>query len=324
MAEKHDAKKNAFNRSLSTGLSVDRLKEYLAEFSAKTYRDGEKEFDEEKIERYFSRLKRRQEDIDKNMELNVSDFIDDLTTKVCIMYEENGVYRYIHDSFQDYFCALYFSSQKDKMLRQIGEIFEHNMKNSYDDQAFAMLYDMIPRHIEEYIFFPILSDLFPDGEISTKGYWRFLKVLYPTITYATGEVPERIENNPSSFIYRFIVNLKGLHNEIGNKDLPHHEAYIKKRYFYVISEAGELRLTALDAMTLEEAGEYDTSNPDGILSKVSIEELLLNPEAYRDIVEFFESPDFALRKEYEGVYDFMKSINTEDACKEKDLFDYLD
>ena len=38
------------------------------------------------------------------------------------------------------------------MLRQIGEIFERNMKNIYDDQAFAMLYDMIPHRIEEYIF----------------------------------------------------------------------------------------------------------------------------------------------------------------------------
>lgn len=324
LAEKHDAKKSAFNRSLSTGLSVDRLKEYLAEFSAKTYRDGEKEFDAEKIERYFSRLKRRKEDIDKNMELNVSDFIDDLTTKVCIMYEENGVYRFIHDSFQDYFCALYFSSQKDKMLRQIGEIFEHNMKNAYDDQAFAMLYDMIPHHIEEYIFFPILSDLFPNGEVSTKGYWKFLKILYPTITYATGEVPERVENNPSSFIYRFIVNLKGLHTEIGNEGMPYHEGHIMKRYYYVISEDGELRLTALDTMSPEEAEGYNISKPDGMLIKVSIEDLLLNPEVFRDIIDFFESSDFALRREYESVYSFMKSINIEDACKEKDLFDYLD
>ena len=324
LAEKHDAKKNAFKRSLSTGLSIDRLKEYLAEFSAKTYRDGEKEFDEDKIDRYFTKLKRRQEDLNKKMELNVSDFIHDLTSKVCIMYEENGIYRYIHDSFQDYFCALYFSVQKDKMLRQIGEIFEHNMKNSYDDQAFAMLYDMIPKRIEEYIFFPVLSELFPDGKVSTEGYWKFLKKLYPVITYATGAVPERVENNPSSFIYRFIVNQKGFHNEIEKEVLPHYEEYVKKRYFYVISELGELRLTALEAMLPNEAAKYDISNPDGILSKVPIEEVLSAPDEHKVIVELFESPDFVLHKEYESVYLFMKSIKIEDACKEKDLFDYLD
>jgi len=157
-----------------------------------------------------------------------------------------------------------------------------------------------------------------------KGYWQFLKVLYPTITYAIGEVPERVENNPNSFIYRFIVNLKGLHTEIENVELPYHEGHIGKRYYYVISEDGELRLTTLDTMSPEEAAGYNISKPDGTLVKVSIEDLLLSPEKYRDIIEFFEKPDFALRREYECVYSYMKSINVEDACKEKDLFDYLD
>ena len=42
---------------------------------------------------------------------------------------------------------------------------------------------------------------------------------------------------------------------------------MEKRYYYVISEDGELRLTTLDTMSPEEAAGYNISKPDGTLVK---------------------------------------------------------
>ena len=100
------------------------------------------------------------------------------------MFYENGKYHFTHRSFQEYFCALYFSKQKDKNLKRIGDFFENKNRRHYSDQTFNMLYDMIPEKIEEYIFSPFLQSLFEmcDAE---NGYWTFLEKLYPMILSRT-------------------------------------------------------------------------------------------------------------------------------------------
>lgn len=324
LAEKHDAKKNTFKRSLSTGLSVDRLREYLAEFSAKTYRDGETEFDKEKLGRYFSKLKRRQEDIEEHKEINLSDFIDDLKSNICIMYEENGIYRFIHNSFQDYFCALYFSQQKDKMLREIGNLFERRMARVSDDQAFAMLYDMIPKHIEEYIFLPVLQELFGEGVPNDEGYEQYLLTMYPSLVYAHGEVPDIVQNRPISFIYSFIVNANGFHEEIGKCGLPHYKNYIQKQYAYIVTENGELELSLLNELPSGYVEKYGMPDADGVLSKVDTRELFSDREGFRELINEIKKPEFPLYKEYLRAIAYMRNINTEEISQDKDLFDFLD
>lgn len=86
------------------------------------------------------------------------------------MYRDDGKYHFIHRSFQEYFCALYFSKQKDKNLRAIGDFFENRRLRSYDDKTFLMLYDMIPEKVDEYIFLPFLSELFNRCD-EAAGYW---------------------------------------------------------------------------------------------------------------------------------------------------------
>lgn len=324
LAEKHDAKKNSLKRTLSTGLSVDRLKAYLAEFSAKTYRDGEKEFDEEKIDRYFSRLKRRQEDVDSGKEINVSDFIEDLVSKVCIMYEDNGKYQFIHDSFQDYFCALFFSQQKDKMLQEIGNMFEKRMHDQYDDQAFSMLYDMIPKHVEEYIFLPLLRGIIGEGESSLTGYEHFLLKAYPYITYYSGAVLEDTDNKPASSIYSFIAELKDIKGDISTVDMPHYKSTTVKKYKYVIRDSGELELIPYDILSEKSKEGEEAKKPDGILSRINTAEVLSSKDDYRDLISIIEDKEFPLYREYESAITYMNSINTEEVSEDKDLFEYLD
>lgn len=107
---------------------------------------------------YFDKLNIRKKD--GYPEFTADDFIYDLQNNLCLLYHESGKYHFTHRSFQEYFCALYFSHQKDKALERIGESFEHRKYSSLSDKTFSMLYDMIPEKVEEYIFLPFLQKMF--------------------------------------------------------------------------------------------------------------------------------------------------------------------
>lgn len=199
---KHDASKGAYKRALKTGITADRFSDYFAEFCARTYRDEKYEFTELEFEKYYKLMKEPTKD--SNF-ASASDFIHDLTANMCLMYYENHKYHFTHRSFQEYFCALYFSKQKDRTLQAIGNFFENKRSKNYGDKTFNMLYDMIPEKIDEYIFTPYLTDFFQKCD-TENGYWTFLKELYPTIYYEKGDINEFSCNDPSSFIYEFIIS----------------------------------------------------------------------------------------------------------------------
>lgn len=120
------------------------------------------------------------------------------------MFYEGGKYHFTHRSFQEYFCAVYFSKQKDKYLQQIGDFFEHKRTRNYTDKTFDMLYDMIPEKIQEYIFEPYLTQLFDECD-SGSGYWTFLEKMYPILYYEKGDTEGCDDNEPQSFLYGFMA-----------------------------------------------------------------------------------------------------------------------
>ena len=119
------------------------------------------------------------------------------------MFYEGGKYFFSHRSFQEYFCAFYFSRQKDKNLKRIGDFFENRRSRNYGDQTFNMLYDMIPSKVEEYIFYPFISNLLAECQ-RNEGYWTFLETKYPTLSYEAGETDVCSENTPRAYIYVFM------------------------------------------------------------------------------------------------------------------------
>ena len=100
-----------------------------------------------------------------------------LCDNLCLMYFESGKYHFTHRSFQEYFCALFFSKQKDRTLEGIGDFFDNLRSRNYGDKTFSMLYDMIPGKIDEYVFIPYLKKLFEECDAGD-GYWTFLETMY--------------------------------------------------------------------------------------------------------------------------------------------------
>ena len=129
---------------------------YFAEFCSRSYHDEKFEFTEREFVDYYDSLSERRKD---SFVTSAEDFLYDARANLCLMFYEGGKYFFSHRSFQEYFCAFYFSRQKDKNLKRIGDFFENRRSRNYGDQTFNMLYDMIPSKVEEYIFYPFISNL---------------------------------------------------------------------------------------------------------------------------------------------------------------------
>ncbi len=152
LAKRHDASKGAYKRPLNTGLSVDDFADYFAEMCFRSYNDEKFELTAEEFAGYYDNLKARVTANDKKT--TARDFLEDLCSNLCLMYYEGNRYHFTHRSFQEYFCALFFSKQKDKFIAKLGDFFERHQRRMYGDCTFYMLYDMITEKVEEYIFLP--------------------------------------------------------------------------------------------------------------------------------------------------------------------------
>ena len=323
LSQKHDASKGAFKRALKTGLSADRFSDYFAEFCARTYRDEKFELTDIEFERYFEILNERKKD---EVPFEVSDFIYDLTSNMCLMYYESGKHQFTHRSFQEYFCALYFSKQKDKNLQRIGNFFDSKRLRTYGDKTFSMLYDMIPEKVEEYIFTPFLVNLFNECD-NGNGYWTFLEKLYPVISYESGAVPDSCYNTSSSFIYNFIVQSKRLHKFVDTSDLPFYDEFITDEFcFYNENWNNEYLheswvIANVNDVEVEYRYEYGTPDTEGYYLDISIRDILEQKEVYLELLNILNDDEFTLKNEYFEVREYLDKLIQEQTKESDDLFE---
>lgn len=324
LSQRHDAMKAAFKRTIRMGISADRFADYFAEFCARTYCDQKYELSEIEFEKYFNELNEKQKDFSNK---TAEDFIYDLTNNMCLMFYESQKYHFIHRSFQEYFCAVYFSKQKDKNLERIGDMFE-NRSMSYSDRTFDMLYDMIPERVEEYIFRPYLEKLFKKCD-EEDGYWTFLKELYPTIYYDHGEVDDSADNEPNSYIYNFIICEKHLAGCIESSVFPFEEEFVGREYVYLDDEWNDPEgdyaggLIDKDEVSLDYKYEYGDPDTVGWNLEFDVETILSDPDEYDKFIKILDKDDFPLKEEYVRVRDYLEEMKEEQDPEGTNLFDFL-
>lgn len=205
MARLHDASKGAYVRPMHTNLSPEDFAVYFAEFCARTYKNEVLEFTTQTFAAYMTESMNHINRGTLKTKAATKDFLLDLTDNLCIMYKEGDKYYFIHRSFQEYFCAVYFSTRMDDKLKKIGDFFESQQTIQYSDKTFDMLNDMIPERLDKYVFLPKLKSLWQQCD-SGNGYWTFLEEMYPAIYHQEGNVGDCYETEPESFLYNFIVN----------------------------------------------------------------------------------------------------------------------
>ena len=322
MSQKHDASKGAFKRALKTGLTADQFADYLAEFCARTYRDEKFEFTDILFDKYFNEMHEKQKGPSG---VTASDFRDDLVENMCLMYYESGKYHFTHRSFQEYFCAWYFSKQKDKNLEPIGKFFENKRFRQATDKTFSMLYDMIPDKIDEYIFEPFLEALFKECE-EGEGYRTFLRKMYPVLYYDRGEAGDESENEPESFLYDFIIKKENICAYFTGAELPDDEEFLTKEWVYLDEEYQD---PDIDTDSLIEVGEIpfeykcEYGDPDvvGWNYEMDVDHIFSHPRAYEGLIELLENPTFPLKDEYDRVREYLEILRSKKETPGDDLFD---
>ena len=315
---KHDASKGAYRRVLKSGMNAERFADYFAELCSRSYYDEKFELNKLEFDKYYENLNERRKVDDFNT--SPEDFLYDLCSNMCLMYSESGKYHFTHRSFQEYFCALYFSKQKDKTLKIIGDFFE-NRRSMHGDKTFSMLYDMIPEKVEEYIFIPYLEELFKKCD-SEKGYWTFLEIMYPSIRYEKGDTDEWISNTPNSYIFNFIVNEKISTN--GTDDfstLPHNDSLVDVEYAYVEDEEDGEVLVNVEDISYEYKWEYGDPDIVGWIFEMEIDDILENEEGYEEMLEALNEDNFKLKVEYVKTREYFSSLKDRLKPRGDSLFD---
>ena len=318
LCQKHDASKGLYKRTLKTDISNEKFTEYLMEFCCRTYKDEKFEFTYDEGEQYFKIIKNKPQNIlDK---LTFEDYIWDLEKNMCLLYHESRKYHLIHRSFQEYFCALYFSKQKDKHLENIGTFFENKRIRMMNDQTFDMLYDMIPEKVEEYIFLPYIKKLLncPEDE---NEYLYFLSKIFPILEYVIGEMNFDATNLADSFLYDFIAKTYKFETDRNIDNFPLIEEFIKRRTVTLLNNDCEDEYIDIEDLDLEDG--YNPI-PDGYLLDFSIEQLLDHEGKYYEIIDLLTSDECHFKQEYNSLKKLLNDLEQKANSSKLDFLDFLD
>ena len=346
MARLHDATKGSYKRPFHTKLTPEEFARYFSEFCARTYVDEKLEFDDRTFATYMQKVLKNTQAEQEGIQPR--DFLLDLTDNLCIMYHEGDKYYFIHRSFQEYFTAVYYASGYDEKLTKVGRFFEKMPHRSYSDKTFGMLYDMIPEKVERYIFLPFLEEMFTECSVAgtAEEYWTFLESQYPEFIYEEGEVGESYLCEAQSFIYRNIIQEKGLASKTDIyklkwpeqiRGLPSKNWVCVYRKFtdYAAYEQypdpEKIDETELDETVIVDENSYPYmyteyfGEPDVVGTSISVETAVIHEHSsqYADIHAFMEKPDFPFAEEFKNVKRYYADLKkrTERETESDDLFD---
>ena len=320
LAKRHDASKGAYKRALRTGLSVDTFADYFAELCFRSYNDEKFEMTAEEFDGYFKQLNVRVVANDKKT--TASDFREDLCSNLCLMYIEGNSYHFTHRSFQEYFCALFFSKQKDKFIARLGDFFEKHQRRMYGDRTFYMLYDMATEKVEEYILLPFLTALFDKCD-NADGYWTFLEEMYPQITYSsedeyrfTRRVAEARSFQLNATLELSGFNKGGIIRDNTLADLPYYEEFEVEKipHYKLISY-----VTAKGDEEIEEVEDEEA----GYICEFRIADIRQQPEEYEELLDALNDDKFVFKKQYLTAQKFMKEIAAKQKHEDDSLLDLL-
>ncbi len=317
LSVKHDASKGAYKRTLRTGLAADKFADYFAELCSRSYYDEKFEMTEAEFAKYYNVLKERDKSNDSTT--IASDYLYDLCSNMCLMYFESGRYHFTHRSFQEYFCAFYFSKQKDKYLESISDFFENRHNRMFGDKTFSMLYDMISDKVEEYIFLPYLTRLCEKCD-AMEGYWTFLETLYPYIRYRNGETDDHSYNIPQSYIYDFIRDLNWYERVVCN-DFPHYDSLVTEEYAYVIDKDDSNILVNKEEVNWEYRQEYGTPDTVGWEYGFEVESVRMASDDYAELLKRLDDDNFSLKKEYTKMRKYFEKLQVKPMPSSNNLFD---
>ena len=309
--------KESFRRSFSMKCSVNDFADYFSFFCAVTYNDGIISFTHGKMDLYFRRLKNhyKLEDVD------VDDFIYDLTSNLCLMYNENDEYSFIHRSFQEYFCARYFSYQKDENLRRTIAIFDRHDPTKKEDIVLPMLYEMIPDRLKEFVFIPYLESLIRKCD-EGDGIWTFLPTIYKNLECSEGDLSGEEDNFPESNLYAYIAESFGF--GLGSMDYSLFPGITLFPGIIHVYREDEGRIDYEYNLSMDYLETYGPAEETGHIYVFPWNVIIRQKDSMIYLKEAIEDPDKPLMKEYQAMRNLLPKLKGEMTRTGDDIFDFMD
>lgn len=355
LSQKHDASKGSYHRAFRTGLSADQLSDCFSEFCYRSYVDEKFEFTYGDFRRYYDAM--RSFGKIQQYSASLDDFVFDLCNNLCLMYKEGNAYHFTHRSFQEYFCALYFSRMKDTALARIGNFFEKHHSTRSSDNTFDMMCDMIPEQTAEYIFVPRLQELFDkcdayaekfwadadsehqDGDIRWNlkqiffpddpdpAYWCFLDIMYRDAELGEGEVRFDAASNPASYIYGFLTRRNGLNHyflDVDDLDGANSEEFRESTFVSYLDSDGE-SIVVEDSDVPSDYMDMHGEEPEvvGHIYRIPWMDVWNDVLSYESLVVSIQCGSFELRKEYLGMRRIFEDMKRQIKENDDDLHDLL-
>lgn len=330
LAYRHDSIKDGggVNRKLRTGLTKDRFADYFSEFCARTYFSDEisHDFTEAQIEQIYKALNFRKKD---NCNAECLDFIKDASSGLCLLILDGMKYRFTHRSFEEYFCARFYSLMDPKKLYDVGMKFEKKSTHELNDKAFDMLYELRPSLVEQYIFIPFLEKIIFSSDDDDENYRKFLIELYGTYYFGEGEDWLETEINiTGSYIYEFFIKLFKLDTdkEYGPEYID--EAFLDKQYVHVSpADYPSARASSYETsdflLDYEDLNYHDQQSYEicGWTYTLDFDVLFSRADEFTDTIDAIMKEDFDLREEYLAVKSKYEELKKKFDDASVDIFD---
>lgn len=295
LSEKYSSGRGQYAKGLSTKLTPERLFEYVIQFCFVTYYQNAYSFTEEEFEAFFNQLKEK--DRHEYETFTYREFLQDLEKHICLLYKDGLRYRFIHRSFQEYFCATYFIKQKADRYPAISKFLDtRKVKTTapfdgktfvffFDDEnVLPFMHDMRPTFVEEYIFKPKLEEVINlSMSVDDDAFFYFLSKAFTSISYTHGCCAYGTDCLPDSKIIRYISVLNDLYiTEKNLHNLTEYLEYAEERFFIPEVDDDEYQQLSPEPASMDP--EYDSLDFCGYQISIPIKDILEKPKYFEDLI----------------------------------------
>ena len=311
LSRSHDSHKTGYYREYRTKSSGDVLEEYLIEFSALSLLNGTKNFTLTEFQNYFSQVRetiRRTQD-----SFTCQEFMDDLLYSLCLLQNNNGRYTFVHQSFQEYFCAKRLAKSDTDEMNYLMDYFDDLKNIDFEkNRIFKMIYEMEPIKIRKHVFVPYLKSILESGKTEEDRFLSFLNQTFRQVTYTLNIDVIHEKNIAISFLYSFItetanrlassrfVSLTG--DEYLFEDFVI-EVYGWKKIEH--SESDKELVPWTNADVYDSFGEKIVS---GYIIEIPISHLINDREKYRVLIDALLDNSCDLKEEYNEVQLYLNEL----------------
>lgn len=311
LSRSHDSHKTGYYRQYYTNCSGDILEEYLVEFCFLSLMNGTRNFTLTEFEECFEETRNninRQNDA-----FTCKEFIDDLLYCLCLLQNNNGSYSFVHQSFQEYFCAKRLAKTDPEYLEYFIPFFNDKDKISFEKyRVFKMIYEMEPNKIKKHVFIPFLKSILENGDSDEDKYLNYLNAIFECVAYSLDQETIMIPNTVFNFLYSFITSTA---NQLAT---PRYVVLNGEKYLYpeyVEADYGYKTIPDLD-------GEYDIvpwhlanvtdEKGNKVLAGyniiVPVEEMIKDKNRYSALIDALSDDNCDLKEEYNSVKDYYNSL----------------